>query len=123
MTDSPSATSNSAAEQNAEVLGLLKQILALPDTKRRALGRAWTAMDGSLFEVVAADREDDDLDANDSATKGAERLNAWLLEVQKMPAKARAAKLQAALEQEDEDWAILILQTELGKLKNAQPWL
>lgn len=114
------------AAQNSEVLALLNQILALPDQQRLALGTAWAAMDPSfgleLPQVGFFPVEDEEragvVDPSEVA-----KLNDWMAEQQRLPPRDRIGKLQAVLDQESEEWAITLLNAEIIKVKNTNPWL
>lgn len=113
--------------QNSEVLVLLNQILALPDQQRQALGTAWAAMDpslglastqgGGLYPAVG-EAQGGVVDPN-----AVMKLNSWMADQQPLSPKERLGKLQTALDQESEEWAMTLLNAEIAKLKNAQPWL
>lgn len=115
------------AAQNSEVLALLSQILAMPAQQRLALGKAWAAMDpafglelpqsGGLYP--AADEAQDGVVDPHAVAK----LNSWMTEQQPLPPKERIGRLQEALDQEGEEWAVTLLNAEIAKVKNAQPWL
>ena len=114
------------ADQNAKVLNLLNQILALPDQQRSALGKAWAAMETAFglnisqddTYSVKVDEENSVVDPNEVG-----RLNAWIDKQQTLPAKDRIAKLQYELDCETEEWAMTLLNAEIVKVKNSHPWL
>ncbi|WP_041390501.1 hypothetical protein [Polaromonas sp. JS666] len=122
MTSTATDPKTPPTAQNSEVLALLNQILALPDQQRLALGTAWAAMDPSLgldpLQGGGGEAQDGIVDSNAVA-----KLNSWMAEQQPLPPKERIGKLQAALDQENEEWARALLNAEIAKLKNAQPWL
>lgn len=127
MSSTATAPQTPPTAQNSEVLALLNQILALPDQQRLALGTAWAAMDPSLgleqlqgggSYPAVGEAQDGIVDSNAVA-----KLNSWMAEQQPLPPKERIGKLQAALDQESEEWAMALLNAEIAKLKNAQPWL
>ena len=122
MTSTATDPQTPPTAQNSEVLALLNQILALPDQQRLALGTAWAAMDPSLglepLQGGGGEAQDGIVDSNAVA-----KLNSWMAEQQPLPPKERIGKLQAALDQENEEWARALLNAEIAKLKNAQPWL
>lgn len=112
--------------QNSEVLALLNQILAMPDQQRLSLGKAWAAMDpsfgselpqGGFFPIEDEERAGV-LDPSDVA-----KLNDWMAEQQALLPRDRIGKLQGVLDQESEEWAITLLNAEIIKVKNTNPWL
>jgi hypothetical protein len=116
----------SQAHQTSEVLALLSQILAMPDQQRLALSKAWAAMDpafglelgtqGNAYPVE--DFQSGVVDSND-----VEKLNNWIAEQHKLPPRERIETLQSILHSGTEEWETVILEAEIAKIKNANPWV
>lgn len=51
------------------------------------------------------------------------KLNDWMAEQQALLPRDRIGKLQGMLDQESEEWAITLLNAEIIKVKNTNPWL
>lgn len=126
MSSTESVVDQNATNTPTEVLGVLSQILALPPAQRQSLGAAWAAMDpGIAFGLVQFGSFDADLTGQPAAVDPAEveKLNAWMQEKAGLPPRDRINQLQAAIDQEGEDWPIPLLNAEIIKIKNANPWL
>lgn len=110
----------------SEVLAVLSQILALTPAQRQSLGAAWAAMDPEIaFGPVQLGSSDADATGQPVSVDPAEveKLNAWMQEKAVLPPRDRINQLQAAIDQEGEDWPIPLLNAEIIKIKNANPWL
>lgn len=116
----------SAASTPTEVLSLLSQILALPQSQRQSLGVAWAAMDPA---ISLGGLQHADLGAPDVGQPAVvdpvavEKLNAWIQEQGKLPPRERINALQVAIDEESEAWPIPLLNAEIIKIKNANPWI
>lgn len=126
MSATESVVDQPATNTPAEVLAILSQILALPAAQRQSLGAAWAAMDtATAFGPVQFGSPGADLLGQPVAVDPVEveKLNAWIQEQGALPPRDRIHRLQAAIDQEVEDWPIPLLSAEIIKIKNANPWL
>lgn len=123
--DKPEVESTNALP-TTEVLAILTQILAMPKQQRLSLGKAWVAMDPLMgFEFPQDGYSPDDQEAQPGVvdTNDVAKLNEWIDKQQSLLPRDRIAKLQSALDQESEEWPIPLLNAEITKVKNANPWL